>query len=443
MPDAIEILMQDMYSQDAHGKPEGNQKANLRLVRTYNRRMVLNYVREYGPITRVEVARRTGLSRATVSSIMDVLLREGFVSEGDYLSASPEGGRRAILVHFNADIGYVIGIEVEQTRLTILLTDLSARIITRQSKPFELERGPEVCLPQLIAEVRAFVAAAAVSWERIIGIGLGIPGPLDAERRKISPPGMPAWNEVDTWSILHDAFKVPLYMDNDANMGAVGETRYGAGRECTELAYVIARVGIGAGLIIHGQIYRGHGGSAGELGHITIDENGLTCVCGKRGCLETVAGSRAIVEDALSGRSLARLTGESLSAEQSIDPSGVDISAIIERAQANDAASRAAVEQAGEHIGVAVGSLLNLFNPLAVVIDGSIARAGELFLTPLRRAAIASSLPAAWHGTRVVPSELNGNAVALGGVFTVLNAAFATPTLSNIPLRGRNESIPV
>jgi glucokinase-like ROK family protein len=434
MSDAVQRLVNDMRLRgaDTNDRPSIAQGTGLHHVREFNRLLVLNCIREHGPIARVMIARLTGLSRTTVSSIVDTLLQEGLVREGSFSQSAPEGGRRAILVHFNADVGYVVGIDVGRSHLTLVITDLAANIIAQQSGPFDLERGPRICLPLLVAEVRVFVEAADISWNRIIGIGLGIPGPLDVRLRELSgPPGMPGWDGVDVWQILQQEFNVPLCMDNDANMGALGESRYGAARGAANMAYVKIGTGIGGGLIINGQIYRGQSGSAGELGHITIDENGPRCVCGNRGCLETLAGARAIVEDARRGTSLLRSANPNDPPEQAAPPSAlsesgaVDIADVIQAALAGDAACVAALERAGERIGIALAGIINLFNPAMIVIDGGVARAGELLLTPLRRSAETCSLPAAWKGTRILPGESGTTAIALGAVSTVLEAAFS------------------
>jgi len=243
-------------------------------IREFNRLLVLNYIREHGPIARVMLARRLGLSRTTVSSIMDALLQQKLVHEGHLLDATSRGGRRATLVHFNADAGRILGIDVGRTHLVMILTDLAPTIVAQRSVSFDTERGPEVCLPILISEIRTFVTASAVNWAAIVGIGVGIPGPLSANlHRLISPPHMPGWDNIDIWESLQAAFNKPLYIDNDANMGALAENRLGAGRGSADMAYVKIGTGIGGGLIINGHIYRGHQGSAGELGHLTIDEN--------------------------------------------------------------------------------------------------------------------------------------------------------------------------
>lgn len=434
----VRRLVRDMYSYDDHtrNKQLKTQGADHHLIREFNRLLVLNCVREYGPIARVKIAQRTGLSRTTVSSIIDALLQEGFVREGDLLSAAPAGGRRAIPVHFNADAGRIIGIDVGRSHLTMLITNLAAEVIAQRSGPFDTERGPEVCLPLLIAEVHAFVEASGVPWNHVVGMGLGIPGPLDSELHRLSaPPGMPGWDGIDVWQTLQQEFNVPLYLDNDANMGALSESRYGAGRGSAYLAYVKIGTGIGAGLIMNGRIYRGNTGSAGELGHVTIDEDGPLCNCGNHGCLETLAAVRAIVKDACQGLSLARIRaledGHPGAAKPSVlaGRAEVDIADVIQAAQNGDLASLAALERAGERIGVALAGLINLFNPSSIVIGGGVARAGELLLAPIRRAASASSLPAAWKGTRILLGELDNSAVALGAVSLVIDAAFGVPTV--------------
>ncbi|HVU69774.1 MAG TPA: ROK family transcriptional regulator, partial [Ktedonobacteraceae bacterium] len=360
------------------------QGADIHRIREFNRRLVLNYVREHGPVSRVMIAQRLGLSRTTVSSIMDTLLQEGFVREGHFLDAAPRGGRRAILVHFNADAGRILGIDVGRTHLTMLLTNLTPAIVAQRSVPFDTDRGPEVCLSILISEIRTFVEASATSWDVIAGIGVGIPGPLsDDLHRLISPPHMPGWDNVDVWEQLYAAFHKPLYIDNDANMGALGEVRCGAGRGDTNMAYVKIGTGIGGGLILNGRIYRGHQGSAGELGHLTIDENGPRCVCGGRGCLETLAGSRAIIADAEQGLSLARKQAQEGQGDREHTPDAQpartfdDIMDVVEAAHRGDAACIAALERAGERIALALAGLINLVNPASIILDGGVARAGD------------------------------------------------------------------
>ncbi|MGH2515186.1 MAG: ROK family protein, partial [Ktedonobacterales bacterium] len=333
---------------------------------------------------------------------------------------------------FNEAAGRILGVDLGRSHLTIVAADLAANVLARHSGPFNCDLGPDVCLPQLVSELGAFAAASGIDWDAVVGLGLGIPGPLDAEQRMlVAPPRMPGWGGVDILSQLRHALKVPIYLGNDANMGARGESRFGAGRGLSDFAYVKVGTGIGCGLVIAGDIYRGSRGSAGELGHVTIDEDGPVCDCGNRGCLETMAAAPQIVADALGGFSLRRALGADAplftGSSTLADRRDVDVADVVLAAQHGDAACRAAVERAGELIGVALASLVNLFSPSVILLDGSVARAGDLVLDPVRRALVARSLPAASAGVRIVTGALGDNAIALGAVAAVIDAAFGPP----------------
>ncbi len=414
MSHTVRRLVRGMRSRDIRDGSgvELTRGADLHTMRELNRLLVLNCVREEGPVARVTIAQRTGLSRTTVSSIIDALLQEGLVREGSTQNAAPTGGRRAILVHFNADAGYILGVDVGRTHLTVLLTNLAAEVVARYSGPFDASQGPAVCLPLIVAALRAFVTEHGLAWTQIVGVGLGIPGPMDAQLRQlISPPRMPGWNGVDVQQILGRELNVPIYPDNDANMGALGESRFGAGRGISDLAYVKIGTGIGCGLVINGGIYRGSRGSAGELGHVTIIADGPLCDCGNRGCLEAVAGASAILQDvhAALGRDYQ------------------DVAEVVQAALSGDAACQTAIERAGDHIGIALAGLVNLVNPSVILIDGGVARAGELLIAPIRRAIATRSLAFATAAMQIVHGEQGDNAIALGAVATVIDAAFGAP----------------
>lgn len=433
MSHTVRRLVRDMRSRDSRSRGDVGERGatDLRGVRLANRTLVLNCIRAQGPLARVAIARRTGLSRTTVSSIVDALLKEGLVREGSTVSAAPSGGRRATLVHFNEAAGRILGADLGRSHLTLLATDLAANIIARRSSSFDCSLGPDVCLPLLVREVRDFVASSDIEWDSVVGLGLGIPGPLDADQRMlVAPPRMPGWSGVDILRFLRQELKIPVYLGNDANMGARGESRYGAGRGLLDFAYVKVGTGIGCGLVIAGEVYRGSHGSAGEVGHVTIDEDGPLCDCGNRGCLETLASAPQIVEDALHGFSLRRMLGPDAPAFTGsrvlMERQNVDVADVVLAAQNGDAACRAAIERAGELIGVALASLINLFSPAVILLDGSVARANELVLDPIRRALAARSLPAASEGVRIIRSELGDNAIALGGVAMVIDAAFGS-----------------
>src|SRR5690348_1285568 len=444
----VRHIVRSMRARDVRQstRPATSRGADLRLMRELNRLLILNGVRVSGPITRVAVAHRTGLSRTTVSSIVDELLADNLLFEGKTVEAAPTGGRRATLLHFNADAGYVIGVDLGRSHLTLLLTNLAGQIIARRSGPFDASLGPKTCLQQVIASLMDFTAEHQIGWHQIIGVGLGIPGPMDAATRMlVRPPRMPGWDQFDMRTVMEHACKVPMYFDNDANMGARGESQYGAARNVDNMAYVKVATGIGCGLIVNGDIYRGSSGAAGELGHVTIDDNGPLCDCGNRGCLEVVAGAAAVTMAATravypdsGARNGGRDSQDGHGAESAAparprraDP--LDVADVVHAALAGDTIAQEAIERAGYHIGIALAGLVNIFNPSLILLDGSMARAGEFLLEPIRQGIARRSLAASSAATRIEMAQLGDNAIALGAVATVIEAAFGPPTLTTMP----------
>lgn len=445
MSRTVRRLVRDMRTKGSvphhdHGYRRG---ADPRAMREANRRLVLNCIRQQGPLARVTIARRTGLSRTTVSSLVDALLHEGLVREGEPQSAPPSGGRRPILVHFNEAAGYVLGVDLGRTHYTVIAADLAAHELARESGPCNTDCGPEATLGLLVDALRTFASAHQITWDRVVGIGMGIPGPLDRLRRTlVSPPRMPGWHGVEIDRLLGRELHLPIYIGNDANMGALGESRFGAGRDVEVLTYVKVGTGIGCGLVMNGRVYTGSRGVAGELGHVTLDEDGPLCECGNRGCLETLAGGPAIVADALkhqSGVDAVRDAGNAGATTGAVGVASavgdaVDISDVVRAAQAGDAASRAAIERAGERLGIALAGVVNLVNPSLILLDGGVARAGELLIDPIRRAIAARSLAAASDGLRIEQAALGAHAIAMGGIAAVLDAAFAHTTSTEASL---------
>jgi glucokinase-like ROK family protein len=427
-----------MLSHDAQGGVAHG--ADPRFMREHNRLLVLNHVREHEPIARVDIARRTGLSRTTVSAIIDELLRQGLLREGSTQQASASGGRRPILVHFNADAGVMLGVDMGRSHLTILVCNLAARILAQRSGPFDVDRGPDECLPWLISELRATLDEHHIPWTQVVGVGVGIPGPMDASlQRTIEPPRMPGWDGVDVRSVLARELAVPVYLDNDANLGALGECRYGAGVGVPDLTYVKVGTGIGGGLVMSGRIYRGSVGSAGEIGHVTVDPDGPLCDCGNRGCLEAMVDAQMVLRDAGAGKSPgARLTTPVEVEPAPIAPRAPEVTAVVNAALQGDAAAREAVAHAGELIGVVLAGLVNLINPSLILVGGSVARAGDLLLDPIRRTIAARSFSVAWTHIAIRAGDLGGNATALGGVATVLDAAFGAAPLAARPTHTHN-----
>lgn len=390
------------------------QPADLALMRELNERIVLNLIREEGPISRAELARQSNLSRSTVSSIIAPLLAGQVVRETG--TGSSRGGRRPILIEFNFQSGFAIGVELGCTTLSVLLTDLAANTLRQAARRFEIASGPEQCIPLVAGLIEEIVAAAEISPGQIIGVGVGMPGPLAfASGRPIAPPVMPGWHDIPLRAMLEESLGLRVFLENDANLGALAEHRWGAGQGWRNLAYLyLGSVGIGAGLILDGRLYRGDIGAAGEIGHLMIDNDGPRCRCGGRGCLEAVASTPAL---------LARAQSLGLAAGQIAD--------LIGQARAGEARAVAVIRGAGEHLGIALASILNMINPGCIVIGGELAMAGELLLEPLRATLRQRSLAAAVDHVAIFPGTLGADVVAIGAVSIVVQHAFGVHARSH------------
>jgi predicted NBD/HSP70 family sugar kinase len=398
-------IVHGLHTHDHRLALEG-RGTDLQVMRESNWLLVLNFVRAHGGMPRAEVARQTGLSRTTVGNIIDDLLAEGLVRESGSERAIPSGGRRVIPVHFNADVANIVGIALGRHRLIMVVTDLGANIVGRVEVPFPAYDGPDAALPLLASSLRDFLGEHGVPWNKVIGVGIGMPGIV--KEGVCLAPTIPGWLGTNVHQRIRELIDLPIYLDNNAKLGALGESRFGNARDVESMLYVRVGTGIGGGLVLGGQVYRGGAGSAGEIGHMVVDPHGPPCSCGNVGCLETLAGKQAIVDR----------VHEQL-------PDVNDIVKVLQLAQAGDPVAVEALQRAGASIGAIVAGLVNFISPVLIVVDGSSMRAGELVLGPIRDAVMTKSLPTPRAHTRVIAGALGSNAITLGGVATVLDAVFS------------------
>ena len=390
----------------------GGRGTDLHDMHARNRLLILNYIRERRTVPRSDLARYTGLSRTTIGNIVEELVREGaiYIPGGEGINGA-DADRRTIPLSFNATAGYVLGCSLGRNHLTMILADLTASILQRADIPFAtIKEGSGTGLSHLVRELKLFVARQQIEWSKIVGIGLGVVGPLDPSLQKATTPTtFSGWEGVNIKQALTEALGIPVHLDNNGNMGALCESRYGAGRGVRDMIYVKVGSGIGGGLILNGQLYRGGNGNAGEIGHVPVEHNGTLCHCGHFGCLETVAGSRGIILEA-----------------QRLTPGVTTIAQVIEASRQGNTACLHALERAGNYLGFALASLVNIFSPSLIVLDGSTMRAGDIVLKPLLATLEAHSLQVSFAKLRVVMAELSGVAIALGGVASVLDEVFST-----------------
>ncbi|MFG2193359.1 ROK family protein [Streptomyces sp. NPDC048639] len=366
-----------------------------------NLERVVRAVRLAGSLTQAEIARSTGLSAATVSNIVRELKDGGTVQ----VTPTSAGGRRARSVSLSGDAGIVVGVDFGHTHLRVAVGNLAHQVLAEEAEPLDVDASAAQGFDRAESLVSRLVAATGIGPEKVIGVGLGVPGPIDVESGTLGSSAiLPGWVGTNPREELAGRLGVPVHVDNDANLGALGELVWGSGRGVKDLAYIKVASGVGAGLVINGQIYRGPGGTAGEIGHITLDESGPVCRCGNRGCLETFTAARYILGLLHSSH------GPDLTVER-----------MVQLAREGDPGCRRVVADVGRHIGSGVANLCNLLNPSRVVLGGDLAEAGELVLAPIRESVARYAIPSAARQLSVVPGALGGRAEVLGALALVLN----------------------
>jgi predicted NBD/HSP70 family sugar kinase len=371
---------------------------SLSALREANQGRVIRALRSAGAMTQAEIARVTGLSAATVSNIVRELRSIGTLT----VTPTSSGGRRAQSVSLARPTGLIVGVEIGATRLRAVLCNHDHDLLAEETIPYDSASSVDRTLRRTEWLVSTLIRQARVDRTALLGVGVGVPGPIDSVRARVASPALlPAWQGVRIAHELTDRLDLPVYVDNDANTAALGELAWGAGKGISDFVYLKLAAGVGAALVLHGDIYPGTAGFAGEIGHITVDEQGRICRCGNRGCLETLVGGPYLL-DLLqhSGRADAAPT----------------VATLVSAALEGDLGCRRVIADAGRVIGAVAAVLCNVLNPRRVIVGGDLAAAQDLLLDPMREALGRQALPSAVDVVQVVPAELGERATALGAV---------------------------
>lgn len=379
-------------------------------LRQRNRQRIVETLLNAGPLTQAELSRHTGLSTATVSNLVKIMSDGGLVSTAPTTSS----GRRATSVRLNSKGAVAVGIDVGRTHVRVVIASLGYRIIAERSIRLPLGHLAVDGVRAAAELLRGLLADSGLPESAVVGAGVGIPGPIDSRTGTVIQGAiLPEWVGINILEMLEEALGVPVYVDNDANLGALAQVTWGAHNAVEDLIFVKIGSGIGAGLVLGGSPYYGNIGITGEIGHATISEQGLICRCGNRGCLETVA-STAIMIELLSRGAPAPITTED----------------IIRQARAKDSATLRVIDDAGQAVGRAVANVANLLNPEVIVVGGPLAELGEILLEPIRRGLIRHAVPAIGETTHLVMSSMGNRAEALGGAALVFQHQGISSALS-------------
>ena len=382
----------------------GKKRGSPGTLRLGNRTRVVDALRREGTASRSELVRATGLSRTTVGTVVADLLERGLAVEQPPAPEAAGRGRPAARVRLDAAAGAAVGIDFGHRHLRVAVADLSSHVLAERWLELDVDHEADDALAAAVDLVEGVLADAGIERERVVGAGMGLPGPIDARSGTVgSAVILPGWSGVDARDALAHRLGLPVEVDNDANLGARAEAAYGAGRGCTDLVYVKVASGIGAGLVLGGRLHAGAAGIAGELGHIQVTPDGAVCRCGNRGCLESVAAVPALLELLRPGR------GRDLG-----------MRGLVGLLDEDDPGARRVVTDAGRVLGRVLADLCNALNPQAIIVGGDLSAAGAPLFDGINESLGRYALPAVAESLRVVPGELGERAEVLGALALVI-----------------------
>lgn len=386
-------------------------------VRDHNLSQVLKLIHEKGGISRATIVRTTGLSATSVSSIVSELIASGFVFEAGEGKSS--GGRRPILLKFDPDFKLTVGVDLGASHITTIIANLFGEIKDKRSQKYATADRPYQAITLIKDQISDLMATQGLQTGDILGIGIAVPAPLEGEHLdRLSPVILPKWKDILIKDEIVEAFDLPVYIDNDANVGAIAEKWWGSGKGNSNFVYIKLGTGVGSGLIVQDEIYRGTGGTAGEIGHTSINENGPQCRCGNFGCMESYVGIPSILAAA---RERSKHFPASVLFQ---NQKNITIEAITAAALQQDPLALDIVQSAGRYLGISIANLLNLVNPELIVLGGELVDAGDAFLDAVRQTAFGRSISKAAKEATIKTSGLKEDVVGIGAATLVIYFAF-------------------
>lgn len=363
-----------------------------------NQKLILNEILKNSPISRAALSEITGLNKSTVSSQVNELIEKNIIFEIG--AGQSSGGRRPVMLVFNKNAGYSIGIDIGVDYLNGILTDLEGNIILEKASDLSSPSAGEV-KEILFALIHDFINHMPDSPYGLVGIGICVPGLVDSNQKIIFMPNL-EWYIEDLQLLIESEFNVPVFVENEANAGACGEKVFGVTKNYENIIYISINVGIGVGIIINNELYKGVNGFSGEMGHMTIDFNGPKCSCGNRGCWELYASEKALL-DSFSNDEKNMLRKE-----------------IVERANKNDVAVLNALQNFGFYVSIGLTNILNTFDAQAIILRNNIIESHPIVLNTIKNEVSSRVNSHLESMCELLPSSLGRNAPALGAVSIVI-----------------------
>ena len=397
------------------------KRATRTTAREVNRQILLNLVREHQPISRADLARKMDLGRGMVTDLVNALIAEGVIYEG--ATATVPRGRRPTLLHIRTDDRFVVGVDVRFSRTYIMLCDFSGHQMALES--FETETDPEQLVKLLAERIRGMLTANDAA-QRCQGVGLVMPGMVDRKSGRVLNAPQLGWRNVDITRSLAEAVGQDVLIENAPIACALAHLWLGsrAGGELDNFVYVTTSDGVGAGVVVNGQVVRGHDNTAGEFGHVPVALDGPRCMCGNRGCLESYTSNLA---------TLARYMNYDLSdaeARRKLRESKLTVELLIARAREGDARAREAIEETGRYLGVGLAIIVNALNPERIFLGGEIAQAWDMIEPHIKSAIAQRALTEAAGNTPIIPEPGTDYPRLRGATALVVAPLFAAPVVA-------------
>jgi len=364
-------------------------------------------LRDGGPRTRAQLAKSTGLARSTIAARVDELMRMGLIMP--VADAASTGGRPPSQFALNPSARVVLAADIGASHTTVAVMDLTGAILRKRNKPIAVAEGPVPVLTWLVDTAQALLAEVGRDSRSLVAIGIGVPGPVEhSTGQPVNPPIMPGWDRFDVPGWVQQHLEVPVLVDNDVNIMALGE-RAAAWPTTSHLMFVKIATGIGAGVISGGELQRGAQGVAGDIGHVQVARgSSVPCHCGNRGCLEALASGPAIART---------LRAQGIPAEN-----GDDVIALVKGGNID---AIHAVRQAGRDIGEVLTACVSLMNPSVIALGGSMSRVGEHLIAGVREVVYARSMPLATEHLSIVQSSAAANAAVIGAGMLAIDHALS------------------
>ena len=394
-----------------------SRTGNNKFLKAYNEAGILDLIRTGKAQSRADLSKATGLSPTATGAIVSALIDKGYIHEIG--TGESKGGRKPVMLKLKPDSYYSIGLDVDIDSISFILTDITGRVVYEGATALA-SPTPEAAVSAASACIREIMESRSIDMDRLLGIGISVPGMVDASTHSVLLAPNLGWEDVDLGSMLKAKLGLPVYIENEAMASAICENWIGACQEASNFVCVNIKSGIGAGIFTGGRLYRGTGGSAGEVGHIVVDEKGPRCGCGNYGCLETIASTGRIVERA---RRMVR-QGVVSSLNEIADVDSINLNHIVEMARAGDEAARGLLNEAARYLGIALSSLVNTLNPSKIVLGKDFVKYGDLVMEVLRSVIDCKALKRPAANVEITMSEIGERASTLGAAIIPLKILF-------------------